>query len=62
MFYEKACELGNAGGCNNLGVLYIDGLGVNQDYIKAAELFKKACDMGLELGCEKYVILKGRGN
>ena len=28
----------------NLGIMYYYGQGVKQDYYKAAELFKKACD------------------
>ena len=44
--YQKACDGGNVGGCSNLGVLYGNGLSVNQDYQKAAQLFQKACDGG----------------
>ncbi|MFC2750707.1 MAG: hypothetical protein ACFN38_06265 [Campylobacter sp.] len=28
--YQKACDTGEAGGCNNLGVLYRNGQGVKQ--------------------------------
>ncbi len=46
--YEKACELGlNDGNIyNNLGVIYLEGLGIKQDYIKAIEYFEKACELG----------------
>ena len=43
---EKACEGGDAMRCGNLGLLYFKGLGVPQDYAKAAELYGKACDGG----------------
>ena len=37
--------------CYNLGVMYVEERGVRQDYHKAAELYKKACDMKFGLGC-----------
>jgi len=49
--YKKACDMGNASGCNNLGILYKHGQGVRQSYLKAAELYKKTCDMGYAAGC-----------
>ena len=30
-YFEKACSLGDSGGCHNLGVLYDEGQGVRQD-------------------------------
>ena len=49
-YYEIACNKGNgdavqAESCYNLGGMYYEGRGVRQDYAKAAELYKKACDM-----------------
>lgn len=49
--FQKACDGGNAGDCNNLGVLYENGLGVRQDYQKATEFYQKACDGGDAVGC-----------
>jgi len=73
--YKKACDGGNAWGCNNLGNLYANGHGVQQNYFKAAKFYKKACDIEFAKGrfynaCNKlgtlYVNLgvlyaKGRG-
>ena len=42
----KVCYGGNMHGCNNLGVLYKGGESVKQDDVKAASLYKKACDGG----------------
>ncbi|WP_291026739.1 SEL1-like repeat protein [Helicobacter sp.] len=42
------------GACNNLGILYGNGLGVREDRAKAKELFGKACDLGSQLGCDNY--------
>jgi len=53
--------MGNANGCYSLGLLYDNGQGVNQDYTKAAELFKKTCGMGIAQGCKAYAIVKKQG-
>ena len=37
-------------GCIYLGSLYQDGLGVKQDYLKAADLYKNTCDIGFVAG------------
>jgi len=43
--------------CNNLGTAYYKGRGVTQDYQRAKELLKKACNSGLALGCQNYKML-----
>lgn len=43
--YAKACELGDAMGCQNLGSSYANAQGVQKDYEKAKELFLRACAM-----------------
>ena len=50
-FFSKSCDGGEADGCNNLGVLYVTGEGVKQDYFKAKILFTKTCDSGKADGC-----------
>ncbi|MGX3044675.1 tetratricopeptide repeat protein [Helicobacter sp. T3_23-1056] len=47
--------------CYNLGVMYIDGKGVRQDYHKARELWKKACDMKNAMACHNLGVLYARG-
>ena len=37
--------------CNNLGLLYVEGRGVEQDDKKASEYLKIACDFGDAVGC-----------
>ena len=54
---KKACTGGNAEGCFNLGLMYVKGQGVKQDYFKAKDLFGKACDGGVTNGCKNYAIL-----
>ena len=49
--FKKACDGGNMLGCTNLGSMYANGDGVEEDFSKAAELLKKACDGGDMHGC-----------
>ena len=41
-YFQKAAEAGNAKAMNNIGNLYYDGLGVEQDEAKAEEWYAKA--------------------
>lgn len=47
--------------CFNLGGLYYYGRGARQDFAKAKELVGKACDLGLQEGCDKYKKLQDAG-
>ncbi len=40
--FERAAELGSAGGMTGLGFLYKEGLGVPQSYVEARKWFEKA--------------------
>ena len=44
-------------GCNNLGVMYEKGNGVEKNEQKAVQLYKKACDGGEMLGCRNLDII-----
>lgn len=43
---RKSAEAGNAEAQNKLGMLYSDGRGVPQDYVKAKHWFEKAAEQG----------------
>ena len=58
---KKACDSGEARGCSNLGFLYQDGQGVRQNFSTAKQYYGKACDLGLQLGCDGYRILNEQG-
>lgn len=45
-YFDLACTAGEASGCQNLAVLYRDGIGVPKDRDKAEQLVKKACQLG----------------
>ncbi|CAA6815051.1 MAG: Unknown protein [uncultured Sulfurovum sp.] len=51
------CEKGKMEACYNLGLMYAQGEGITKNKAKAIELFQKACDGGIEEGCENYKIL-----
>ena len=65
-YYEISCNKGNdninqATSCYNLGVMYVEGQGVRQDYHKASELWKKACDMKHASACNNLGVIYGKG-
>ena len=43
---RKAAEQGNIDASNNLGVMYLTGKGVPQDYTEAAKWFRMAAEQG----------------
>ncbi|EGK8009228.1 sel1 repeat family protein, partial [Campylobacter lari] len=56
--FQKACDLNDGLGCDNLGVMYVNGSGVRKDLSKALEYFGKACDLKYDKGCQNYARLK----
>ena len=49
--YAKSCDTGEMDGCYELGILYQDGKGVEQNNTKANELWTKACTAGHAESC-----------
>lgn len=70
-YYEIACEKINiklykevkGSACFNLGISYKFGKGVRQDYFKASQFYKKACDLDNARGCNNlgFLYAKGQG-
>lgn len=48
------CNLNDSVACYNLGVLYKKGQGVKQNLKIAKDYYGKACDLGLQQGCDAY--------
>ena len=49
---RRSCNIwGDASACTNLGTMYALGLGVDQDFSEAAELYQEACDLGDSNAC-----------
>jgi len=46
MMYQELSTEGNPEAMYNLGVMYFDGVGVEQDYREGIKYFKKAADEG----------------
>lgn len=61
--YSMSCDLGNAVSCNELGLLYENGNGVEQSRIKANEYYKVACNGKEKYGCYNLALAyeNGRG-
>jgi hypothetical protein len=43
MAYKKGCDLSDAASCNNIGVIYRDGIGVEKNPLLAKQYLTKAC-------------------
>ena len=61
-WYMLAAEQANAIAQYNVGLLYADGQGVKQDKKAAKEWYRKACDNGLQKGCDAYRKLNEAGH
>jgi Sel1 repeat-containing protein len=55
--FQRACDLGSAAGCNNLGLAYKRAQGVPEDYALAMTSFERACSGGLAEGCSNQGVL-----
>ena len=60
-FFRQDCDGGTAGGCYYLGLLYLDGLGVERDVRRAILLFEKACAGKIDESCETLDNMRGLG-
>ncbi len=59
--FQRACDLGSAAGCNNLGLAYKRAQGVPEDYTLAMASFERACSGGLAEGCSNQGVLYEHG-
>jgi TonB family protein len=51
---DKDCKAGRVRACNALGLLYMEGAGVETDKPRAALLFEKACRSKSTVGCRNF--------
>lgn len=59
--FEDLASKGDAVSQYNLGLMYYNGKGVRQDKKIAKEWFGKACDAGIQKGCDYYKRLNQEG-
>jgi TPR repeat protein len=61
--YVKGCDLGDALGCYNAGLMSNDGRGLPRDHSRAAARYAEACEMGSSAACTNLGFLyeNGRG-
>ena len=50
---EHSCHEGHASACYELGLLYDEGIGFEQNSTKAKRYYQTSCNYGLEEGCKK---------
>ena len=60
-YYRKACDVGHAQSCGNLGEMYGAGRGVAKVEAKAVELYRKGCDAGNGSSCGNLGVMYGAG-
>jgi len=58
VYYQNSCDAGGAKDCVRLGRMYYTGQGVAQREERAVKLFKRACELGEEVGCKNYELIK----
>ena len=58
---QRAADLGHAGAQSVLGYLYQKGLGVDQDHVRAAELYRLAADQGHPAAQTNLAVMLERG-
>lgn len=58
-YAKNVCDNGGMKGCSAVGLAYRNGYGgVIQNYSKAKEYYRKACDLGDADGCKKYAEMR----
>jgi len=60
-YYKRGCDLGDAVGCVNLGLMLLTGRDLPADPGTAATLFQRACDRGDMAGCGNAGLLYANG-
>lgn len=60
--FEVACSAGDMKGCNYIGVMYDQGLGVPEDNSRALGLYEKSCTNGYMLGCSNLGFMYEMGS
>ena len=59
--YKNACDLDSPLACYQLGLFYIEGVGVSPNLHSAKKYYGKSCDLGQELACIGYQNLIKQG-
>jgi uncharacterized protein len=60
--FQTGADYGDKHSINNLGIFYVNGQGVAQDYVKARELFEKAVAMDFASAMVSLGRLYANGN
>lgn len=52
-YFTRGCDGNDPYGCNNLALLYREGLAVDKDMNRAKQFFDKSCSLGNQAGCNE---------
>jgi TPR repeat protein len=58
--FDQACQKGDALGCYNMGNMYENGIGREQNQNDAIHFYGLACSSGLQIGCQSLKLLQER--
>lgn len=58
---KKSCDKGGLVACSDLGLVYLDGRGVDRDAARALGLFRRSCENGEARGCANLGLVYERG-
>jgi TPR repeat protein len=58
-FDQQSCIRGDANGCNGLAFMLQNGLGTDNDPVRAAQLYAQACSAGVPQACSRLGTLYG---
>ena len=58
---KKACDKGGLVACSDLGLVYLEGRGVDRDAARALGLFRRSCENGEARGCANLGLVYERG-
>ncbi|MBH23504.1 MAG: hypothetical protein CMH57_03370 [Myxococcales bacterium] len=59
--FQKGCDRGDADICNDLGLMYLPGRGVDPEPVRARGLFERSCEGGAPEGCTSLGLCMVRG-
>ena len=59
--FTSECNKGDPTSCFELGVIYFEGLEIEEDYFKSMQYYSTACNAGKEIACHNlgYMYVKG---
>lgn len=61
-YAQHGCDLGDEMSCTDVGIIYMEGLGVAVDFTRAAQIFETYCKRSSMTACANLALLVYMGN